>query len=107
MNKRLMFEVATNWDGADPFASSMEWHFAIASVLYAMDEHVPSEWRFRPSPLLAHVSLESLPEIADDYTISVVTNLVINDEITPDELRYAGTVLHRYEAMLDSLGLTY
>ena len=114
---------ADDWD-YDPWGTSMSLFFDVASVLDMSDVAgiVTTEpfarWNFRPAPFTAVPSIEDVAaraddfsegEWADDYSYAEISLAAAMqaDEITQDDLIYAGDVLDRYTALLRRAGKDY
>jgi hypothetical protein len=99
--KHLKFEFATAWDGFDPWASVMEWWFAVAEFLYHEGETLPASWEFRDSPVHAH-GYE--PE---GYPAEMVDDLYDEGLITLADVHALGDVLTKYAGILKLAGKDY
>lgn len=84
----------------DPWGTALAHEFGIAHTLYWLGENIPSEWRFKPGGM---TGLEPPP----DYPDCEYVEMIEAGDVTPDDLRYAGTVLSRFVALCARKGRSY
>lgn len=100
MRESMRGLVRSGNDG-DDWAWCQSHRFAIADVLWAINEPVPSEWHYRAG---AGLTIES---VAADYPHCDYLAALDAAEITTDEMRDAGAVLGRYADLLRRAGRDY
>lgn len=76
--------------------------FDVANTLHLRGEGIPTEWRYRPSPLMAESS-----EREDSLALSELLDAYDAGRITGMDLREAGTILSRYCEHLKFHGVDY
>jgi hypothetical protein len=101
-----MAEIRLMSDWVDAWGSTLQWHFAICEVLTAAGWDVPAKWEFHQGPISRG---ESIYDVArgDEYPDAALAESVIHNDYTPDDLLYAGEVLHRYASVLRRAGVSY
>jgi hypothetical protein len=91
-----------SFDGGDAWGSTLSAHFDIAECLHRHGADIPSEWEFRPSPLL-NVG-DPLPEDCSYFAEQI--DLMMREGHVSN-LVHAGNVLMRYAAQLKLAGEDY
>lgn len=76
---------------SDVWGWAIAHHFDIAATLYLRDESIPREWQYRPSPLMTEDVERSENLVTDD-----LLDMLDSNQITADDIRYAGQVMFRY-----------
>lgn len=97
----VLSEARLGWDSADQWGTTMGWLFACADVLHVAGEAVPAEWEYEPGAGLSREGVE------ESYPDSLLLELLDDDVISADDIRYAGKVLQRYRAQLKLAGQDY
>lgn len=78
----------------DEYGWAMSWLYGIAdTICWKRDIDVPSAWEFRPSPLGFCKD--------DEFKIEIL------DDLSDNQLLYAGNLLHRYVGFLKRAGKDY
>ncbi len=87
-------------DSGDSWGSCMGALFDICEWLYDKGESIPSEWRFKPSPLRGNPNFPAEYGGFGDYVLT-------DDVYSPDTVREFGKVLNRYADKLRVAGKDY
>jgi hypothetical protein len=90
-----------DWD--DPWGTAISWAFAVAEVLHAHGETVPTEMQFRPSPVIVPDPDREPEEYPDAY----VWEMLHAEGVTIQDLQFAGRCLARYLDWLRAAGKDY
>lgn len=97
----------------DPWGTAALLAFDICAVLNAADieGNITPEpfarWEYRPSPYVTVPSLESLTTSGDSYGEQSLAQAILDGDLTPADLIYAGNVIDRYMALLTAAGRDY
>ena len=90
---------ALDFDGGDPWGSTMSHWFAVAGTLYRHDGEIPSHWQYRAAL--------GAGEAPDDWPETEYEEMVEESTITLADLTHAGNVLTRYASVLERAGHSY
>lgn len=102
-NKNLILAVMRDYFGdGDPWGTAISWAFGVAEVLYSRGHDVPAELDYQPSPFVALST-----EAPEEYPDSEVWQMLHDDEISVEDLQFAGRCLARYLDWLRAAGLDY
>lgn len=87
----------------DPWGTAISWAFGVAEILHARGEEVPPEMEYQPSP---YVEFDP-NRPADVYPDSEVWWMLTEEQVTVEDLQFAGRCLARYLDWLRAAGLDY
>jgi hypothetical protein len=94
-------------DSTDKWTGTLSVHFAIADCLTALREYIPIWWEYAPGAVKTNaLTLNDLIN-EDDYPTCCIAQELVSGELTADDLRHAGNVLHRYTNVLRTAGEDY
>jgi hypothetical protein len=95
---RTQFRIT--YDG-DLWGQAMGWLFAIADYLWhTSPEDIPASWQFRHSPVCNG-------DNPDNYELSTIGYMIVNGEITDEDVLTFGKTLGRYANVLRLAGRDY
>jgi hypothetical protein len=97
--KSIRSEYNLTADG-DIWGNALTWHFAVAETLFHNGNELPSEWKFRDSPMHSEWS-------PDDYETEIIAELLMHAECEEEDLLTFGHVLFRYLNVLKAAGKDY
>lgn len=89
----------------DKWGDTLNFHFAIAEVLYRRGADIPASWEYRPGAGLEHdVRVNGpAPTDSDDCVVAMLWDSRLSDSA----LIYWGDVLGHYGTLLRAAGLEY
>ena len=96
--------LTSDYDPYDAWGWAMSHHFAIAELMYVEDIQIPQEWEFHASPCIQRGELEPWTEEHPDCDW---INEWLAGHIDANDLLYVGSILHRYEKVLEKAGRSY
>ena len=83
----------------DPWSASMDIFFQLAEYMYKTDMPIPSEWDYRPSPLMTDDFTDQ--DYKENYYFELFKNTSESD------LEKLGNILHRYTGILKTINKDY
>lgn len=105
--KSLRTEITMTAGDTDVYGWAIGWQFSIADVLAIRDHEVPPAWEYRPG-LIVTGGRRNEGQLAESaYEASILMDMLDDQEITPDDMRYWGTVLARYIDLCRLAGRDY
>jgi hypothetical protein len=107
--RRMDGTIRSLWaiQSGDEWGECMGMWFAIAELLWALDEEIPAHWEFRASPM--HERGRGADAVMADasWPETQLAEMYLEELFTADDLRHAGNVFTRYAQLLKLAGKDY